>query len=93
MKEIEGRGKGKKWVKKKEKRRRKKWKETKEKNIRDRRKDRIKARKKRDQFLNIEIIGKKEGKREEMGKSLIYREIHFLTHNKINLLNSKSGFL
>ena len=44
--------------------------------------------------MNIERKGKKEGgikelKIEEMETSLNYRQIHFLTHNKISILNWK----
>ena len=41
--------------------------------------------------MNIERKGKKEGglKTEEMENLLNYREIHFLTHNKISILNWK----
>ena len=37
--------------------------------------------------------GKRKGKykTEEMGNSLNYREIHFLIHTKINILNWKIG--
>ena len=42
--------------------------------------------------MNIERKGKIE-EREIGENSMIYREIHLLTHNKINILNWKIGSL
>ena len=46
--------------------------------------------------MNIERKGIKEGEnRREKNRenSMIYRVIHLLTHNKINILNWRIGFL
>ena len=50
-----------------------------------------KGKKRRYQVMNIERKGKKNWKQktEEMGNLLNYREIHFLTHNKIKILDWK----
>ena len=54
------------------------------------------GKKRKDQVMNIERKGIKEGEnRREKNRenSMIYRVIHLLTHNKINILNWRIGFL